>query len=234
MPPFKYYNIMKKYVAYLRVSTSKQSIGLDAQKKIIDNYINDSDVILHTFIEKESGRNNNRIELNKALEFCRDNNAILMIAKLDRLSRNVAFISALMESKLDFVACDIPIVDKFTIHVYAAFAELEADKIKNRTRDALNIIKANIERDGFHVSKAGNRISSLGNNNITADKRKLAFDAIKAKASVNENNIKAKAFANALSRSGHNLTQITIMLNDNGFRAARGGKFHLKTVSRLL
>lgn len=225
---------MKKYVAYLRVSTSKQSIGLDAQKKIIDNYINDSDVILHTFIEKESGRNNNRIELNKALEFCRDNNAILMIAKLDRLSRNVAFISALMESKLDFVACDIPIVDKFTIHVYAAFAELEADKIKNRTRDALNIIKANIERDGFHVSKAGNRISSLGNNNITADKRKLAVDAIKAKASVNENNIKAKAFANALSRSGHNLTQITIMLNDNGFRAARGGKFHLKTVSRLL
>nr|WP_199001370.1 recombinase family protein [Flavobacterium sp. ASV13] len=225
---------MKKYVAYLRVSTSKQSIGLDAQKKIIDNYISDSDVILQTFIEKESGRNNNRIELNKALEFCKDNNAILMIAKLDRLSRNVAFISALMESKLDFVACDIPIVDKFTIHVYAAFAELEADKIKNRTRDALNIIKANIERDGFHVSKTGNRISSLGNNNITADKRKLAVDAIKAKASVNENNIKAKAFANALSRSGHNLTQITIMLNDNGFRAARGGKFHLKTVSRLL
>ncbi|MFC4477403.1 recombinase family protein [Flavobacterium chungangensis] len=225
---------MKNYVAYLRVSTSKQSIGLDAQKKIIDNYINEKDIILETFVEKESGRNNNRVALNKAIDYCKDNNAVLLIAKLDRLSRNVAFISALMESKLDFVACDIPIVDKFTIHLYAAFAELEADKIKNRTKDALNIIKANIERDGFHISKAGNRICKLGNNNITADKRKLAVDAIKTKASANENNIKAKAFANALSKSGHNLTQITAMLNDNGFRAARGGKFHLKTVSRLL
>jgi DNA invertase Pin-like site-specific DNA recombinase len=111
---------MKKYVAYIRVSTTKQELGLESQLNIINNYIDNDDVILNLFTEKESGRNNNRIELNKAIEFTKENDAVLLIAKLDRLSRNVAFISTLMDSKVNFKACDMPTADNFTIHIFAA------------------------------------------------------------------------------------------------------------------
>jgi DNA invertase Pin-like site-specific DNA recombinase len=91
MKPLKV-NIMKKYVAYIRVSTTKQELGLESQLNIINNYIGKNDTILKLFTEKESGRNNNRIELSKAIAYTKDNDAILLIAKLDRLSRNVTFI----------------------------------------------------------------------------------------------------------------------------------------------
>ncbi len=218
----------------MRVSTSKQSLGIDAQHTIINNYIQTTDEVIHTFIEKESGRNNNRVELNKAIQMCKDKNAILLIAKLDRLSRNVKFIADLMESNLDFVACDIPIVDKFTIHLYAALAEMEVTKIKTRTKDSLAEIKNNIDKNGYHISKAGKKITKLGNGNtITDDTRLLALKGIKEKRFSNTNNIKAKALASSLRSAGKTYNDIANTLNENGFKSSRGGIFYPTSVCNL-
>jgi len=222
-----------KYIAYYRTSTKKQSLSFTAQQDIINNFVKPSDNIIQTYTESESGTKSNRIELNKAIDHCKAIGATLLIAKLDRLSRNVMFISTLMQSKLDFVACDIPMVDKFTVHLFAAFAEMEADKIKSRTKDGLKVIKDNIARDGFHISKAGNRITSLGRDHISDEHRLMGLKAIKEKKQANPNLVKARAFAISLRNAKLTLRDIAIELNNNGFKSSRGGTFYASTVSDL-
>lgn len=101
---------MKNYIAYYRVSTSKQSLGLDAQKTSVINYLNsvDDSCIMAEYSETESGRNDTRVELANAINHCKRIGATLIIAKLDRLSRNVSFVFQLKDSGIDFVACDLP------------------------------------------------------------------------------------------------------------------------------
>ena len=143
-----------KYITYIRVSTTKQDLGLDVQLQIIHNFIKPSDEIIEVFTEKESGSKNDRTELNKAIECAKSNDATLLIAKLDRLSRNVAFISTLMDTKVKFKACDMPTADNFTIHIFAALAQRELELIRERTKGALSVIKSNIDKEGYHISKA--------------------------------------------------------------------------------
>lgn len=224
---------MKTYVAYIRVSTTKQELGLDSQLQIIHSYIGKNDVILQVFTEKESGRNNNRTELNKAIQYTKENDAILLIAKLDRLSRNVAFISTLMDTKVKFKACDMPTADNFTIHIFAALAEREVGMIRERTKGAMSVIKSNIAVNGYHISKAGNRIERLGATEIKKEHWLLGQQAIKAKKEANPNLKKAKAFAAVLKKNGLNFTQITELLNTNGFRTSTG-KEYLHTSTRRL
>lgn len=134
-----------EFVAYLRVSTTKQGIdglGIEAQRAAIERHLRHGDVILREFVEVESGKKTNRPELGKALEECRLKKATLLVAKLDRLARNVAFISALMESGVDFVACDFPQANRLTLHILAAVAEHEREMISNRTKAALAAAKA--------------------------------------------------------------------------------------------
>lgn len=224
-------NIMSKYVAYIRVSTTKQELGLESQLTIINNYINKDDVLLELYTEKESGRNNNRIELGRAIEYTKHNDAILLIAKLDRLSRNVMFISTLMDSKVNFKACDIPTADNFTIHIFAALAEREVGMIRERTKNALSVIKANIERNGHHISKKGNLITSLGKNELKKEYWEMGQLAIKEKRLQNQNLKKARAFASVLKENGMNYVQITKLLNDNGFKSSTGKEYkHTSTV----
>ena len=117
--------------------------GIDAQRKTVENYVNGGHwKLLGEFIEVESGKRSDRPEFEKALEACRKHKAKLVIAKLDRLSRNVHLISGLMERKVDFVACDMPSANAFMINIYAAVAQEERRMISERTKAGLAAARA--------------------------------------------------------------------------------------------
>lgn len=134
------------FISYIRVSTDRQGrsgLGLEAQRTAVANHLNaSSGQLLAEYVEVESGKKNNREELARAIEQCRATGAKLIIAKLDRLARNVHFISGLLESGVAFCAADMPNADRFMLHVYAAMAEEEARRISQRTREALKAAKA--------------------------------------------------------------------------------------------
>jgi DNA invertase Pin-like site-specific DNA recombinase len=133
-----------KFVSYLRVSTARQGasgLGLEAQRAAVAGYLNGGDwTLVQEILEVESGKRNDRPSL--ALRLCRKHRATLVIAKLDRLARNVAFISNLMESGVEFVAVDMPQANRFVVHILAAVAEQEAEAISKRTKAALAAAKA--------------------------------------------------------------------------------------------
>lgn len=135
-----------RYVAYYRVSTDKQGrsgLGMEAQTQTVKLYAErNGGEIIATFQEVESGKKADRPELEKALALCRQKKAVLLIAKLDRLSRNVAFIANLMESGAEFIACDMPQANRLTLHIMAAMAEHEREAISKRTKEGLAVAKA--------------------------------------------------------------------------------------------
>jgi DNA invertase Pin-like site-specific DNA recombinase len=135
-----------RFVAYCRVSTTGQGasgLGIDAQRKAITDYLNGGNwELVREFVEVESGkRSDNRPMLHQALDTCKRTGSRLLIAKLDRLSRNVAFIANLMESGVEFVAVDFPNANRLTIHILAAMAEYERSMISKRTKAALQAAK---------------------------------------------------------------------------------------------
>ena len=134
-----------KFVAYYRVSTTKQGInglGMDAQRDAVAKYLNGGDwKLIAEFAEVESGKRNNRQEMEKAIALCRKEGATLLIAKLDRLARNAAFLLNLRDSGVDFIATDLPHADRFTVGIMALVAEKERDMISQRTRDGLAAAK---------------------------------------------------------------------------------------------
>ncbi|NDW09612.1 recombinase family protein [Dysgonomonas sp. 520] len=149
-----------KYVIYYRVSTKKQGasgLGLEAQKTIVENYTKNS-IVIAEFTEIETGKSANRPQLNKALECCKINNATLLVAKLDRLARNLNFITSLQASNIDFVCCDMPTANRLTIHIIAAIAENEAQLISQRTKQALTEKK-----------KQGIKLGNPKNNGLTLE-----------------------------------------------------------------
>lgn len=141
---------MSDFVAYYRVSTTKQGdsgLGLEGQRSAVGNYLKTrqagSAQPIAEFTEVESGkRSKNRPQLLAAIALCKAKKATLVIAKLDRLARNVAFIADLMENKVKFVACDIPEATNLSVHIFSAMAEYEAKAISDRTKAALAALKA--------------------------------------------------------------------------------------------
>ena len=214
---------MKEYVAYYRVSTKKQGksgLGLEAQKVEVNRYLKEGDKILIEFIEIDSGKNNKRIELAKAIDYAKKNKATLLIAKLDRLSRNVSFIFQLRDSKVDFVCCDIPDANTLTIGIFATMAQHEREVISQRTKAALAARKA--------------RGLKLGTpSNLTIEGRKKAWQTNKDKAANNDNNRRAAMLVCEYKKQGLTLEVIANLLNENGFKTSRGGKFHKTTVTRI-
>jgi DNA invertase Pin-like site-specific DNA recombinase len=156
------------FVAYYRVSTDKQDAECTVQRQAVLAWLNGGNhELIDEFVEVESGKRSDRAELQKAIALCRKRKATLVIAKLDRLSRNVAFIANLMESKVNFLACDNPHANKLTIHVLAAMAEHERDAISKRTSERLQSLKALgkpwvSKRSGREVSKLGSPDPSKG------------------------------------------------------------------------
>lgn len=212
-----------KYIAYYRVSTDKQGasgLGLEAQRSDVRRFIHPENIDLE-LTEIESGKKAQRPVLNEAIELCRKHGATLLIAKLDRLARNVSFVSTLMNSGIKFIAVDMPSATELTIHIYSAIAEDEAKRISKRTKDALAVKKAQ-----------GIKLGSP--QNLTNEAREKAVMSIKSKALNNENNIRAKAMINLLKSQGFNLQTIANKLNASGFKTSKGNEFKPMQIKRLL
>lgn len=218
--------INKSYVAYLRQSTMKQQLsglGIEAQREIIHNYIKDKTLIAE-YVETESGKKSDRPQLMEALALCRKTNSILIVAKLDRLSRNVAFTSRLLESDVEIVFCDFPQANRLILHIISSIAEYEANLISQRTRQSLQAKK----NRGIKLGMASNLMS----------KHRQAIEnsckTNRAKAENNSNNRRAIALLRTLIPQNLTLTEMTILLNEQGFTAPNGGKFQITQVKRLI
>ena len=217
----------RRFVAYFRVSTAKQGasgLGLEAQREAVRQHLGyDDSCIVAELTEVESGKRNDRPKLAEALALCRVHKATLLIAKLDRLARNVHFISGLMESKVDFIAVDMPLANRLTIHVLAAVAEHEAEAISTRTKAALAAAKA--------------RGVKLG-----GDRGKIASQArLGAKASASVRQAKASAFTRdllptiqSLRESGASLRSIAGDLNERRIPTLGDRLWYANSVRRLL
>lgn len=218
--------IMKTVVAYLRQSTIKQQIsglGVEAQREIIHNHLKDKNIIAE-FVETESGKKSNRPQLLAALELCRKTNSILIVAKLDRLSRNVAFTSKLLESDVEIMFCDFPQANKLVLHIIASIAEYEAGLISQRTKQSLQAKKAR----GVKLGKAENLMNRFEQAVCNSAKTN------KAKAESNPNNMRAIALLRSLSMQGETLSKMTTLLNEQGFVTSKGCQFQIVQVKRLL
>jgi DNA invertase Pin-like site-specific DNA recombinase len=211
-----------KVFSYLRVSTDRQGqrgYGLEAQHKAIADYLTGGSwELLGEFVEIESGKRNDRPQLEAALAACKRHKAKLVIAKLDRLSRNLAFIATLMERRVDFVCCDMPEANRLTIHIIAAMAEHERSMISERTKAALAAAKARGVR--------------LGSKKL-AEARKLAAVAIKAGADRYAANV--LPIIREIQRAGATTREdIANALNARGIATARGGRWYGSSVRNIL
>ncbi len=210
------------FVAYYRVSTDKQGksgLGLEAQRVAVEDFLDGGNWdLVEEFTEIESGCRKDRPELERAMAACRKHKATLVIAKLDRLARNVAFVANLMESGVEFVAVDMPQANKLTVHILAAVAEHEREMISQRTRDALAAAKA--------------RGVKLGNPNIAMARAKGQL-VIKSKADKHAQNI--LPVITAIRDAGvTSLRSIANALNQRGIETARGGSWHAASVGRII
>lgn len=218
--------VNKSYVAYLRQSTMKQQqsgLGIEAQREIIHNFIKDKALIAE-YVETESGKKSDRPQLMEALALCRKTNSILIVAKLDRLSRNVAFTSRLLESDVEIVFCDFPQANRLILHIISSIAEYEANLISQRTRQSLQAKK----NRGVKLGMASNLMSK--HSQAIENSRKTN----KAKAESNPNNRRAIALLRTLLPQNLSLTEMTALLNEQGFVAPNGGKFQITQVKRLI
>lgn len=167
-------DIVNTYCVYYRVSTQRQGhsgLGQEAQREAINNYIRiHGGTIEKEFTEIESGKNNKRPELDQAIAHCKKHKTTLLIAKLDRLSRNVHFITGLMESKVKFVAADNPTANELMLHMLAAFAEFERKQISERTTQALKAAKAR----GVKLGKYGKTLARQNKDRAERYAKKLA------------------------------------------------------------
>lgn len=213
-----------KYVAYYRVSTSKQDLGIESQREIVSQWINShGGSLIASFSEKESGKRNDRPELEKALAECKRHSAKLLIAKLDRLSRNIAFIFELKESGVEFQSCDLPDFNTLTLGIFATMAQYERELISNRTKAALALLK----EKGVKLGKP--------NATFTEEMRSKALSQRKQNARSNEANKKAFAAIKFAVESGTmTLNALAAYLNDNGFKTANDGIWRGNQVKRLI
>ncbi len=214
------------YVAYLRVSTQRQGtsgLGLQAQQEIIQKYLNGKTPIAE-FVEVESGRKSDRPKLHEALELCKKKKATLIVAKMDRLSRNVTFTSQLLDSGIEIVFCDFPRANRLVLTIIAAISEYEAGLIRQRTKAALQVKK----EQGCQLGKPENLMRNLGK--AIANSRKTNQE----RAHNNPNNKRAVAILRSLVNKTTNYSEMARVLNDEGFLTSRGGRFSAKQVSILL
>jgi DNA invertase Pin-like site-specific DNA recombinase len=219
-----------KFISYLRVSTARQGssgLGLEAQRKSVNNYLNGGHwQLIQEIVEVESGKRNDRPKIAEALRLCRLHNATLVIAKLDRLARNVHFISSLMESGVDFVACDFPQANRLTVHILAAVAEHEAGMISARTRAALAAAKARgVKLGGQRGSKA--RMVKM------AAKGARASAAVRQRTAVRRRDDLLPVIEELRAKGVTSLQGLAEGLNKAGLTSARGGSWSASQVRRI-
>ena len=225
---------MVNYVAYVRVSTAKQGqsgLGLEAQLAAVTTHVNCHGKLLATYREVESGRNCERPELAKAIAHAKRTKAILVVAKMDRLSRNVAFLAQLMESGLEFVVCDNPHANKLTVWILASIAQHEAEMTSTRTKQALAALKAR----GVKLGSARE-----GHWDGREDKRLAGLAKATEKAAKANRKLKAESYSDILPMiqelrtQGVTFQEIANKLNELGHSTRRGKRWGHVQVMRLL
>lgn len=211
---------MTKYISYYRVSTQKQGeskLGLEAQKTSVKTFLSSQDSLIAEYQEIESGKKNNRLELHKAIEHCKATNSTLLIAKLDRLSRNVQFIYTLRDSNVNFICCDMPDANSVTIGILAVFAQEERERTSDRTKKALEELR-----------KKGVKLGTP--ENLTPEARRKGTLRIIQNAIENPNNKKATAMIVLLRKEKLSYRKIAAKLNADGFKTRRGKEFSASQV----
>jgi DNA invertase Pin-like site-specific DNA recombinase len=213
---------MPAYFAYYRVSTQKQGtsgLGLEAQQAAVVRFLKGSQP-QGEYVEIESGKKNQRPQLLAAMAAARAAGGVLLIAKLDRLSRNASFILTLRDSGVDFVCCDMPDANTLTVGLFAVIAQHERETISKRTKDALAAKKAR----GAVLGTPGN---------LTADARERSLQVRQEKTRQHPGLRQATAFITSRRAQGVSFRQLAGELNALGFTAPRGGSFNQKQVQRL-
>lgn len=213
----------QQYIAYLRVSTQRQGasgLGLEAQRSAVLAHLAGSDkAVIEEFVEVETGKGSNALEkrpqLRLALERCRKTGATLLIAKLDRLARNVHFVSGLIETGVDCVAADMPHANKVMIQMHAVMSEWERDQISERTRAALAAAKAR----GVVLGATG-----LHNLRLHVEQRQTGAEAFRARL---------RPVLDGFTAQGMSRRAMVVQLNSLGIRAAGGGAWSLGQLQRV-
>lgn len=219
-----------KAVAYYRVSTAAQGrsgLGLEAQQGAVESLCKSRgwEIIAPPFTEVESGKRADRPELAKALHRAKVTGATLAVAKLDRLSRNVAFLATLQDSGVKFIAADMPEANQLTVHIMAAVAQAERKAISKRTREALQAAKVRGQRLGNPNGAEALRRAQKGNT--------ASVQAIKAAADDRAEQLRP-VIEDLRDRGVTSLGGLAAALNDDGMVTARGGKWHASSVRNLL
>lgn len=220
-PNSKQFTLMK-YVPYYRVSTASQGksgLGLSAQREIVHRFVKPGYQLLAELVEVESGKRADRPQLEAAIALAKRQGARLLIAKLDRLSRNVSFIFSLRNSEVDFVACDSPDANTLTVGIMAVLAQHERELIGERTRAALQAKKA----QGF----------TLGTPNLTPAISALGREVHQHNARTHPANVQAAELIRLYRSEGVTYQAIAGKLNVMGFRTRRGKCFAPMSVQRL-
>jgi DNA invertase Pin-like site-specific DNA recombinase len=216
------------YVAYLRVSTERQGVsglGLEAQRRAVADHVarHGTAAILAEYVEVESGTRNDRPQLARALDAARRCGAVLLIAKLDRLARNVAFIANLLEAGVEIAAADMPQANRFLLHVMAAVAEHEGRAISERTRAALAAARARGVALGWAMpGRAGDQRAAAA--------KGAAVNAARA----DRHAANVLPVIRSIAATGASLRQVAAVLNARGLATARGGRWHAATVRNVL
>jgi len=218
-----------RYIAYYRVSTARQGasgLGQEAQRQAVEAFTAGNGwELVGEFHEVESGkRHENRPELERALADCRRHKATLVIAKLDRLARNVHFISGLMESGVDFVAADMPDANRLTVHILAAMAEHEREQISARTKAALATAKARGTKLGWAIPSRQQEQpveARMGTNKVIAEADSFAANVLPIIHAIRDAGVTT-------------LTGIAAALNARGIKTSRGGQWYPSTVKNVL
>lgn len=206
---------MTRYVAYFRVSTEKQGksgLGLAAQHTLIERFVSNGDEVIAEYVEVQSGKNDERIQLWKAIHHAKRSDAKLLIAKLDRFSRKVSFIASIMEQGIGLVVAEMPHATDFQLHIFAALAQEERRLISERTRNAL----AEAKKRGVQLGKNGKVLAEL--NRQAADERAEAFRPV----------------ITPMKEAGLSISEIARRLNMAGFSTANGKGFHPQQVKNIL
>ena len=214
-----------KYIGYNRVSTTRQGqsgLGLEAQRRVVKEFIkaDKSRKLLGEYTDVESGKRDTRPQLLNAIKHCKATGAVLLIAKLDRLSRNVAFIFTLRDTKVEFKALDLPDANTLTVGLFAAIAQHERELISQRTKSALAVLKSK----GVFLGTP---------RNLTDDARLRATKAIQNKAMTNKDNLQALELIKDKRRLGLTYVEIALKLNQLGYTTSLGNTFHAITVRKL-
>lgn len=211
-----------QYASYMRVSTNSQGVsglGLEAQRLAIDRFIaNTGHTVAAEFTEIESGKRADRPELAKAINLCKLHGYTLLVAKLDRLARNLHFVTTLQQSKVNFVAVDNPHASPLMIHILCAFAEAEAVAISKRTKEALESCKRRGVKLGCPNPAYASKRGSEAN---TKQAEAFAGRLLPVIQEIQQANVKS-------------LRKIAHCLNVRGFLGRNGKPFQAQTVANIL